>query len=137
MHVALPCPIFFIIVLCFYRNLIKAEKHLLLAMSWESVMSYQSIQSQGWRPYPFCCMKRQSDVWGVWVGKNIFIMTFCVTKWFKRKPHFKRKDINKKYCNVCISVFCFITVLVSCTQRVFKFQSRNQSMEKGSHFTLL
>ena len=35
-----------------------------------------------------------------WVGKNIFTMTFCVTKRFRRKSHFIRKIIiNKKYYN--------------------------------------
>ena len=44
---------------------------------------------------PFCLAKRQSDVLGGWVGKNIFM--FCVTRWFQRKSHFKRKNIiNKK-----------------------------------------
>ena len=28
-----------------------------------------------------------------WVGKNILIMIFCVTKWFQRKSHFKRKKL--------------------------------------------
>ena len=65
-------------------------------------------------------------------------MTFCVTKRFQRKSHFTRKIIiNKKYYNVRTSVFHFIKVLVSCTQRVFKFCPRNQSAEEASHFTLL
>ena len=65
------------------------------------------------------------------MGRNILIMTFCVTKWFQRKPHLKKKNIkDKKYYNVRISVFHFITVPVSSTQRVFKFSPRNQSAVK-------
>ena len=36
------------------------------------------------------------EVLGGWVGKDIFIMTFSVTKWFQRKSHFKRKNILKR-----------------------------------------
>ena len=32
-----------------------------------------------------------------WVGENIFITTFCATKWFQRKSQdSKRKNINNK-----------------------------------------
>ena len=31
----------------------------------------------------------------LWVSKNILMM-FCVTKWFQRKSHFKRKNIINK-----------------------------------------
>ena len=34
---------------------------------------------------------------GEWVGKNIFIVTFGVTKWFRRRSKFKRKSIINKY----------------------------------------
>ena len=48
---------------------------------------------------------------GWWVGKTIFAMEFCVTKWFQRRSHFKRKNINKykkiQYTHVC---FPFHTV---------------------------
>ena len=70
-------------------------------------------------PYPFCHAKRQSDVLGGWVVKNIFIMTFCETRWFQRKSHFKRKNIVSKKCNKeHTSVFHFITVFVSCTRSI-------------------
>ena len=48
------------------------------------------------RPYPISYAKLQSEVLGGWVGKDIFIMTFSVTKWFQRKSHFKRKNILKR-----------------------------------------
>ena len=63
----------------------------------------------GQTPYPFCHAKRESGVLGGWVCQNKFIMMFCVTKWFQRKSHFKRKIKNY---NVHTSVFHFITVLV-------------------------
>ena len=51
----------------------------------------------GGSPYPCCHAKRQSDFLGGWVVKNEFIMMFCVTKWFQRRSHFKRKNIIIKY----------------------------------------
>ena len=66
------------------------------------------------RPYPFSLTKRPSDVFGEWVGKNIFITTLYVTKQFQMKSHFKGKNINKsKKYKVCTSVFHFIMVLWS------------------------
>ena len=49
-------------------------------------LKYFFLNPKGWRPYPFCHAKRQSDLLGGWVGKNMFIMTFCVTNWFQRIP---------------------------------------------------
>lgn len=74
-----------------------------------------------------------------WVKIYLSLTTFCVIKWFQRKVYFKRKNIFKKPYNltVCTSVFHLITVLVSCTWRVFKVCRHNQSVEKSSHFTLL
>ena len=54
-----------------------------------------TIMIKGRRPYPFCRVKRQSDISGGWVGKDVFIMMFCVTKWFQRRSYFERKNINK------------------------------------------
>ena len=66
------------------------------------------------RPYPFCHTKCPSDVFGEWVGKNIFITTLCVTKQFQMKSYFKGKNINKsKKYKVFTSVFHFIMVLWS------------------------
>ena len=50
----------------------------------------------GGSPYRCFHAKRQSDFLGGWVVKNEFIM-FCVTKWFQRRSHFKRKNIIIKY----------------------------------------
>ena len=70
------------------------------------------------RSYPFCHEKRQSDVLGGWMGKNIFM--FCVTKWFQRKSHFNRKNINsnKKLQRTYV---CFPFHHGSCTWTVSKF----------------
>ena len=39
---------------------------------------------------------QKTSIWPcMWVGKNIFITKFCVTKWFWRKYHLKRKNIVK------------------------------------------
>ena len=86
----------------------------------------------GQTPYPFCHAKRESDVLGGWVCQNKFIMMFCVTKWFQRKSHFKRK-INKKLQR---THFCFPFHHGTCTGRIFKFCLCNQSGSFCSHFTL-
>ena len=47
---------------------------------------------KGRRLYPFCHFaKHQSDVLGGWVGKNIFIMAFCVKSGSKENPISKEK----------------------------------------------
>ena len=51
----------------------------------------------GGSPYPCSQAKRQSDFLGGWLVKNEFIMMFCVTNWFQRRSHFKRKNIIIKY----------------------------------------
>ena len=56
---------------------------------------------------PICHLKRQSDVLSGWVGKTIIAMTFCVTKWFQRRSHFKRKNIISKYKKLQRTYFCF------------------------------
>ena len=59
--------------------------------------------------------KRQFDVLGGWVSKDIFIMTFCVTKWFPENPISKQKILwtkIKKSHVLRTSVFHFNTVLV-------------------------
>ena len=104
-------------------------------------LKYFFLNPKGWRPYPFCHAKRQSDLLGGWVGKNMFIMTFCVTNWFQRIPIQKKKYINKYKKLQCTHV-CFPFHHVNYlggtgTRRVFKFYLRTQSAEKGSHFTLL
>ena len=63
---------------------------------WASWSTMNDSEVKGRRPYPFCHAKRQSDVLNGWMGKNKFIMTFCVTKWSQRKSQFKRKNIIKK-----------------------------------------
>ena len=40
--------------------------------------------------------KRQFDVLGGWVSKDILIMTFCVTKWFPENPISKQKILWTK-----------------------------------------
>ena len=89
------------------------------------------------RPYPFCHAKRQSDFLGGWVVKNIFIMMFCVTKWFQRRSDFKRKNIMIKYKKLKRTYVCFPLHQGSylggtCTRQVFKFYFCNQSIEIGS-----
>ena len=84
---------------------------------------------KGQRSYPFCHAKLKFNVLGGWVGKNIFIMTFCVTKWFKRKSHFKRKHIVNK---VCTSVFHLITVLEGFLHSAFVTSPQKKALT--SHF---
>lgn len=68
------------------------------------------------------------------VGKNRFIMTFRVTKWFQRKSLSKDKDKIKILQRRHV---CFPFHLGTCTRRIFKFCCRNQSAGKDSHFTFL
>ena len=72
-------------------------------------------------PYPFCHAKYQSDVLGAWVSKNVFIMMFCVTKWFKRRPHFKRKNISKNKKSQCMHASFPFHHNALVLKRVFKF----------------
>ena len=72
-------------------------------------------------PYSFCHAKYQSDVLGAWVSKNVFIMMFCVTKWFKRKPHFKRKNISKNKISQCMHASFPFHHNTLVFERVFKF----------------
>ena len=101
-------------------------------------MSYQTLSKafdKGLRSYSFCHVKRQSDVLGRWVGKNIFIMTFCVTNWLQREFHFKKIYIINKSEKIQRMHICF--PFHYSTRTVFKFCFYNQSVEKGSQFTLL
>lgn len=36
------------------------------------------------------------------VGKNMFVMTFCVTRCFQRRSHVKRKNIVNKYIKLLL-----------------------------------
>ena len=66
------------------------------AYRFESYCSHYNFPCcKGQHPYPFWYAKAQSDVLGGWVGKNIFTMTFCVTKWFQRRSQSRRKNIKK------------------------------------------
>ena len=67
--------------------------------------------------------------------KNIFIMTFSVTKCFQIKSQFKKIYIIKKKKKLKRTHVCF--TFHHDTQRFSKFCLCNQSTEKGSHFTLL
>ena len=64
-------------------------------------------------------------------------MAFCVTKWFQRKSHFKRKNMINKNKKLQSTHACFPFHHGPCTRRVFKFCLRNQSAENKvptSHF---
>ena len=61
------------------------------------------------------------------MGKNISIITFCVTKWFQRKSHFKRENIINKNKKLQRMHICFPFHHSTCTGKVFKFCLRNQS----------
>ena len=83
------------------------------------------VYLQGRRPYPFCHAKHQSNGLGGRVGKDIFIMTFCVTKWFQRK------NIINKNKKLKLTHVCFPFHHGACTRRVFKFSVHNQYTKKA------
>ena len=84
-------------VLQLYRDISAGNKNepvAQLKLGWVILGGRQNNNKSPSDDDPFCLAKPQSDVLGGWVGKNIFM--FCVTKWFQRKSHFKRKSIITK-----------------------------------------
>ena len=82
-------------------------------------------------------VKRSTDVLGGKMGKNIFILTFCVTKWFQRKSHFKKIYIIKKNEKLQRTHNCFPFHHGTCIRTVFKFSFVISPRNNGTHFTRL